>query len=86
MALTTPFAPRVTFYPTRKRRIFLRQWRLLNCAGLAVPMISTEITGIQSPQAEAIVKTASQLGIARTIGGEESPIRRSGALQQGSTN
>ena len=32
-------------------------------AGLEVPMISTEIAGIHSPHAEAILKTASQLGI-----------------------
>jgi L-ribulose-5-phosphate 3-epimerase len=32
-------------------------------AGLAVPMISTEITGVESPHAETIVKTASRLGI-----------------------
>jgi L-ribulose-5-phosphate 3-epimerase len=33
-------------------------------AGLTVPMISTEISSVQSPHAEAILKTASQLGIA----------------------
>jgi sugar phosphate isomerase/epimerase len=32
-------------------------------AGLEVPMISTEIASAQSPHAEAILKTASQLGI-----------------------
>ena len=32
-------------------------------AGLTVPMISTEIAGVQTPHAEAILKTASQLGI-----------------------
>jgi L-ribulose-5-phosphate 3-epimerase len=33
-------------------------------AGLEVPTISTDITSIDSPHAEAILKTASQLGIA----------------------
>ena len=32
-------------------------------AGLTVPMISTEITSVQTPHAEAMLKTASQLGI-----------------------
>src|SRR6202167_3337670 len=32
-------------------------------AGLTVPMISTEITSVQTPHVEAMLKTASQLGI-----------------------
>jgi L-ribulose-5-phosphate 3-epimerase len=32
-------------------------------AGLKIPMVSTEITSVKSPHAEAILKTASQLGI-----------------------
>jgi L-ribulose-5-phosphate 3-epimerase len=32
-------------------------------AGLKIPMVSTEITSVKSPYAEAILKTASQLGI-----------------------
>ena len=63
MVLTSRFVPEGHVLPERVETDLPAAVEAVHRAGLQVPMITSDIMGVDTPHADAVLKTASQLGI-----------------------